>query len=214
MEHVLQVFSIVILSCFCLEIALVLIAMGLLYFKSLGYIVDLIIVPVSLALELRYKVRVGCGFCCASEFAIFTPTYSLSVCQGIGGFLVIVRMWRMMRIMKKVTNARQERLVGAAAADKHACTQHTTHSRIRSQTHTRPTHTRTHTTPQYRKEKKLNMQLSNLQKNFMRSSDRLQVNLGDKVEAALLCCDVLVLSLPSPPVSGAPLPGASKHCYK
>lgn len=45
---------------------------------------DLVIVPLSLGLELAL--------------------------EGIGGFLVIVRLWRMMRIMKKVTNAEQERM--------------------------------------------------------------------------------------------------------
>lgn len=84
MSSVLGWMSIVILSLFSVELLLLIIALGFRFFRNAGYVVDIIVVPLSLVLEL--------------------------VAEGIGGFLVIVRMWRMMRVMRKMTNAKQERV--------------------------------------------------------------------------------------------------------
>lgn len=85
LKEIVDELSIVILSIFCIEIGLTLIALGpYRFFSNPGYVADLIVIPLSLILEVQFN--------------------------AFGGFLVFVRMWRMMRIMKRVTNAKQNRL--------------------------------------------------------------------------------------------------------
>lgn len=80
MDHALEVMSIVVLSLFCVDIALLLVASGLLYFRHIGYIVDFIIVPTALILE----IFVG----------------------SLGGVLVIFRLWRVLRVLGKTSGLR------------------------------------------------------------------------------------------------------------
>lgn len=71
-DDILDDISIGLLSVFMLEISLLLISMGRSFFRRPGYCVDFVVVPTAFALEIWYG--------------------------GVGGFLVIPRLWRLIRV--------------------------------------------------------------------------------------------------------------------
>lgn len=76
LSEVLHYISLGILALFQLEVLLHLLAFGRHLFKHIGYIADFIIVPVSIALEVLF--------------------------HGVGSVLVVLRLWRVVRLMHSV----------------------------------------------------------------------------------------------------------------
>jgi len=71
-EHVVHWMSVTILAYLNLDVLLHLLAMGVRFFHNWGYITDLIVAPTSLALEIFFA--------------------------GVGGVIIILRLWRLVRI--------------------------------------------------------------------------------------------------------------------
>jgi hypothetical protein len=95
-EHVFHIASLTILSLFLLEHLTLIFAFGRSYFTHVGYIVDLVVITASLALEL------------------LLTTDAL-------GLIIIVRLWRVVRIVHGVFEEVKHKLHKAHLALEHEC---------------------------------------------------------------------------------------------
>jgi len=79
-EPVIETITFSVICFFCFELFMLLVSFGPIFFQDKGYVLDLIVVPMSLVLE---KI------------------------STVGRFLIILRLWRVLRVMHRVTRAQQ-----------------------------------------------------------------------------------------------------------